>query len=223
MNRTDFLKQLDQLLSDMPEEERQAAVRYYADYFEDAGLENEEDVIRELGSPEKVAQSIKADFYGKEFDETAFEQKDYMQKCPDRRDKEEGGEYAGQTGENRPWTNRWLKLLLIVLILIAVWPVALGAAGVVLGIAAAVVCFFAALVIAAVCIVISGAAVAVAGLTMLAVPPAGLVLIGIGLILAVAGLAATAGSVKLCCIVYPAMLRGFVNLCRRPFYGKAVS
>ena len=40
MNRVEFMAELESLLSAMPEEERQAAVRYYADYFADAGEAN---------------------------------------------------------------------------------------------------------------------------------------------------------------------------------------
>ena len=64
MNRVEFMAELERLLADLPEDERQAAVQYYADYFADAGAENEAEVIRELGSPEKTAESIKADYYG---------------------------------------------------------------------------------------------------------------------------------------------------------------
>ena len=80
MNRVEFLAELERLLSGMPEEERQAAVQYYADYLADAGEENEGDAIRELGSPEKAAESIRADYYGTEFDESKFDHKDYMEK-----------------------------------------------------------------------------------------------------------------------------------------------
>ena len=52
MNRVEFMAELERLLADLPEDERQAAVQYYADYFADAGAENEAEVIRELGSPE---------------------------------------------------------------------------------------------------------------------------------------------------------------------------
>lgn len=194
MSRTEFLAELERLLSGLPEEERQAAVQYYADYFADAGEENEPGVIRELGSPEKVAESIKADYYGTEFDEAKFDRRDYMEKYGQRSEK--AGQEAGRSSEgadggayaqasdadgqqkSAPWTSRGLKILLIALIAIVVWPVSLGIAGAVIGFAAAAVCFFACLVIAA---------------------------------------------AKLCIIVYPAMLKGFVNLCRRPFYGKAVS
>ena len=61
MNRNEFLRRLEVLLSDISKEEREEALQYYRDYFEDAGAEHEADVIRKLGSPEKVAETIKAD------------------------------------------------------------------------------------------------------------------------------------------------------------------
>ncbi len=61
MNRVDFLEQLERLLSDIPESDRLDALAYYNDYFDEAGAENEVQVIRELGSPEKVATTIKTD------------------------------------------------------------------------------------------------------------------------------------------------------------------
>lgn len=242
MNRVEFMAELERLLSAMPEEERQAAVRYYADYFADAGEANEAEVIRELGSPEKVAESIKADYYGTEFNESDYEHKDYMEKygqrSSDERDngrensgagtgqsgaENKGGSTAENTGNSRPWTSNALKLILIIAIAIILWPVTLGIALTVFGVVVAVVCFFAVLVIAAVSIMIAGGVTVIVGLVAaIAVPPAALVTVGIGILLFVFGLIAAVGAVKLCIIVYPAMLRGFVNLCRRPFYGKAV-
>ena len=242
MNRVEFMAELESLLSAMPEEERQAAVRYYADYFADAGEANEAEVIRELGSPEKVAESIKADYYGTEFNESDYEHKDYMEKYGQRSsdERDNGREYSGagtgqsgaenrggstaeNTGNSRPWTSNALKLILIIAIAIILWPVTLGIALTVFGVVVAVVCFFAVLVIAAVSIMIAGGVTVIVGLVAaIAVPPAALVTVGIGILLFVFGLIAAVGAVKLCIIVYPAMLRGFVNLCRRPFYGKAV-
>lgn len=63
-NRDQFIRQLEQLLADIPEEERREAISYYEDYFDDAGEENEEAVLKELKSPERVARSIKADLQG---------------------------------------------------------------------------------------------------------------------------------------------------------------
>lgn len=55
------MKELESLLSDIPLEEREEALNYYNGYIEDAGKEHEEDILKELGSPGKVAGIIKAD------------------------------------------------------------------------------------------------------------------------------------------------------------------
>lgn len=60
MTRLEFMKTLGELLSDISEEERSEALLYYEDYFEDAGPDREQIIINELGSPDKVAASIKA-------------------------------------------------------------------------------------------------------------------------------------------------------------------
>ena len=76
MNRYDFMRQLEMLLSDITPNERQEALQFYNDYFDDAGVENEQNVIKALGSPAKVAASIKADLTGNgsagEFTETGY-------------------------------------------------------------------------------------------------------------------------------------------------------
>ena len=61
MNRVEFMQQLERLLMDIPQNDRLDALAYYNDYFDEAGAENEAQVIRELGSPEKVAATIKTD------------------------------------------------------------------------------------------------------------------------------------------------------------------
>lgn len=50
MNREEYLKRLSFLLKDLPKEEIEDAIAYYEDYFEEAGEEKEEQVIKELGS-----------------------------------------------------------------------------------------------------------------------------------------------------------------------------
>lgn len=58
MNRKQFMEELRQLLTGISEEERVEALQYYEDYFDDAGAENEQQVIEELGTPQKVASTI---------------------------------------------------------------------------------------------------------------------------------------------------------------------
>lgn len=108
MNRAQFMEQLKKLLSDISEEERQEALDYYESYFDDAGEDQEANVIRELGSPGKVAAIIKADLkdssqdYG-EYTEKGFEDErvrpepEMMQK---RGGRAERGYHAERKGGN---------------------------------------------------------------------------------------------------------------------------
>ncbi|MDO5422616.1 MAG: DUF1700 domain-containing protein [Eubacteriales bacterium] len=64
MSKAEYLDRLAWLLSDIPEGEREEALTYYRDYFEDAGERSEEEVIATLGSPEKVAAMIREGISG---------------------------------------------------------------------------------------------------------------------------------------------------------------
>ena len=76
MNREEFMRRLTELLSDVPPMEREEAIQYYNDYFDDAGAENESGVIASLGTPEDLARTIKAGLSdggnGGEFTESGF-------------------------------------------------------------------------------------------------------------------------------------------------------
>ena len=61
MKKYEFMDVLEKNLMDISYEERREALRYYEDYFDEAGEENIEQVIRELGTPERVARKIKED------------------------------------------------------------------------------------------------------------------------------------------------------------------
>lgn len=60
MNRAEFMRRLTELLGDVSPMERDEAIQYYNDYFDDAGAENENSVIASLGTPEELARTIKA-------------------------------------------------------------------------------------------------------------------------------------------------------------------
>ena len=59
MNRFEYMRRLEDLLSDISPSEKEEALTYYNDYFNDAGQENEKQVIEELGSPEQVSAGVK--------------------------------------------------------------------------------------------------------------------------------------------------------------------
>lgn len=60
MSRAEFMSRLTALMQDVSPTEREEAIQYYNDYFDDAGAENEESVIAALGTPEDLARAIKA-------------------------------------------------------------------------------------------------------------------------------------------------------------------
>ncbi len=62
MNKDEFLKQLNNCLSALSPDERKDAIRYYIEYFDEAGKENETRILLELGSPEETAKAILADY-----------------------------------------------------------------------------------------------------------------------------------------------------------------
>lgn len=58
MDRKQFISELRSKLAALPNEEREKAISYYEEYFDDAGTENEESVVYELGDVERIAQEI---------------------------------------------------------------------------------------------------------------------------------------------------------------------
>lgn len=76
MSREEFMERLAFLLSDIPQEEREDALSYYEDYFAEAGEEKEAEILKELGSPERVAAMIRSSSTledGGSFTERGFE------------------------------------------------------------------------------------------------------------------------------------------------------
>lgn len=247
MRRTDFLNELERLLSDLPEEERREALQYYEDYFADAGEEKEEEVIRELGSPQKVAESIRADYFGKNEEPTDSRtghssghgseySSGYGQGYGSGNGTGSGagygtaygprdafGDNAGMTeyAEQQKkswWSDRTLQIVLIVLLALTLLPVAFGGVSTLAGIIISVLAMGVGLVAAGIAITVAGIAVVAAAFFVMAGTFSGaLVMCGTGLLLLAIGMAVTVGSIKLCMIVYPAIYRGVVKLWKRLF------
>lgn len=108
MNREQFIAQLARLLQDLPPAERQEAIRYYQEYFDDAGEENEDAVIQELGSPGKVVASIKANlqYGGSTFgaNDTDMENTGTESQTKDA-DGWQNADTQGQNGQQGTWQN----------------------------------------------------------------------------------------------------------------------
>lgn len=227
MNRTEFMTRLAALLQDVPVEERRDAMQYYNDYFDDAGAENEHQVIKELESPEKVAEKIKADFVSFGQNSGQFTETGYKDERFEYTSAPAQGGYESPKTASKQKGDRTVKIILIILIILVglpvVLPVALGVAGAVIGVVAAIFGVFLALVIFAFAVAVAGISLVVAGI-MSVIPElaVGLALIGVGLILTVIGIVMLVACIKLCAVAFPGICRGIVWICRRPFQRKAV-
>ncbi|MDR1699715.1 MAG: DUF1700 domain-containing protein [Lachnoclostridium sp.] len=59
MTKVEFMNQLEACLQEISLDERQSALHYYEEYFEEAG--EDENAVENLDSPEKIAKAIKED------------------------------------------------------------------------------------------------------------------------------------------------------------------
>lgn len=58
MTRTEYLAELQNQLRKLPQDDFQEAMDYFTEYFDEAGPENEAQVIADLGSPKEAASEI---------------------------------------------------------------------------------------------------------------------------------------------------------------------
>ena len=58
MTRTEYLAKLEHYLKRLPQVDYQEAMDYFTEYFDEAGPENEAQVIAELGSPKEAASDL---------------------------------------------------------------------------------------------------------------------------------------------------------------------
>lgn len=215
MNRIEFMTELAALLQDVPVEERKEAMQYYNDYFDDAG-EEEKDVVKELGSPAKVAENIKKDLGIQTEISSGGAQNtgaNYTG-AQDARAQNNGTQNVGtQNVGTQEQSNHIWKIVLIVLVVIFGLPLLLGIGGGVLGLLAGIIATVFSVILTAVLVVVSGVLAVVSGIALLIAEPAvGLALIGGGLIAGVCGVIASVLLVKLCMIAFPAAGRWITKM-----------
>ena len=228
MSRVEFMNQLKNLLWDIPEGEREEALNYYEDYFDDAGAENEAQVIEALGSPEKVAAVIKEGLK-----EDAKEQGEYSEtgytgygNMP----KDEVGHY--ESPDKKSFADRIkglgtggmiLVLILAIFALPILGPVGIGIVSAVFGILAAIVAVLFALVIVGIALLVAGASVFAASIGCMTMTPAvGIMLLGISMVIIGVGILITILGIAIVTKLIPPVIRWFVKVVRKPFEKKEV-
>ena len=237
MKRKEYMERLEQLLLVLPDEEREEALQYYNDYFDDAGVENEDRVIRELGSPEEVAAKIRAGFAGDfgEYSEQGYEDvrfqsaQEIMAESSKTADGWEDSVYDAQIkeeakktrGEHSKSTNIWKVIAIVLILLIAspvILPLGIAVLAVIFGVVVSVVAVIFAFGISGFAILFAGIAVIVAGLAKVLITPAvGILAAGVGCLLLVAGILLSWLILTLVVKVVPGMIRGIVNFLGTPF------
>ena len=201
MNRDEFMEQLEYLLSDIPEEEKEDALAYYRDYLEEAG-EGAGEAIREFGSPERIASIIRSDLAGnleeggqftdRGYDDERFRDPNYQVSkrldLPEAREDQGGSQGSGKTGSGvgkPPYTSGLLKAVLWIILIIVAAPMLLGVGGVAMGIAIAVLCLLVGVIalvgVLTLTFLLGGLALCVLGIvSMTGWIPGGLLVLGVG-------------------------------------------
>lgn len=228
MNKAMFMARLNELLADITETEREEALSYYEEYFEDAGIENEASVIESLGSPEKVAATIKAGLTENAAEDGEFSETGYSNGYSESKDEVAArtlsSEERGFIKRNGIGTGGWIIILILCIFALPILgPVLIGIASAVFGILIAIAAVFCAVLIAGVAMVIAAVAILVAGVAaFFATPIVGIALAGAALLVGGLGILVTILGIWIITKVVPPLFRGFVGLIRKPFARKGV-
>ena len=222
MSRKAFMARLDELLADITEAEKDEALSYYEEYFEDAGPENEEEVIQSLGSPEKVAATIKAGLSENAQEEGEFSETGYTNTYYDVKD--EVATINKRKGLGGIGTGGWVIILILCLFALPILgPILLGIVGTIFGILVAIAAVIFAVLVTGIALVVAAVAMVAAGFaTLFATPLVGVALIGAALLVAGIGILIAILGFWVVTKVIPPLLRGLVELIRKPFVRKGV-
>lgn len=217
MNRIEFMKQLESLLQNVSQTEREEALQYYNDYFDDAGPENEKEVIEALGNPARVAENIKRDLMGNgevkaKASDRALVEYGKAQSTTQSKPQEEGK--SSKTG-----LPTWAIVLLVILLVFAS-PALLGAGVGVLGVLVGVLASWFGIIfgfgVTAIVLFIVMFALIVLGIVCIFIDPlVGVSLVGGGLLCGGIGLLFLMLTVAMGGIATPAVCKGIAGLFKR--------
>ena len=219
MNRVEFMSQLERLLWDIPESDRQDALCYYNDYFDEAGAENEAQIIQKLGSPGKVAATIKADLNAQRDECGAYTERGYYN-GPEEMNQNPPASKAGSGRETKQ--RKPLPLAIVIILLVFASPLLIGVGGGILGSVVGILCsafgVLFALLICGVAFLVAGFACIVVGVVRLFLSPLeGLITAGVGSLVLAVGILLTVLASWCVFKWLPALFRWVISLIRRLF------
>ena len=230
MNKDEFLRKLEALLSRISQEERTEALAFYRSYFEDAGEANEAKILEELESPQKVADSIIKDLgvqpgeacsSGAQGASAGAEWNPAVQGAAQNASKgvpQGAAQNAAYSTQEKDGMPGWAIVLLVItspvwlVMILVILSALLGIVAALFGIAIAVVAVMGALLICGVVLFGAGIGTAFAGN-----PAIGIGLMGGGLIVLAFGVLAVVLVVWIFGGFLPWALKGICKLCKKPF------
>lgn len=231
MNRIDFMSRLSALLADLPESERREALQYYEDYLNDAGVENEQEVLEALGTPEELAASIrkglkegseqKGEFSEYSFGEGSFKVENEVVRRTGSTNDSKNADFNSRyrKAPKKGMSGGMIALIVILCILAAPigLPVAIALLAVVFSLLLVVVILVVVFLFVGVICIVAGIWSFGASLTKLFLFPAGaLMSIGASLLVIGIGILLTMLAIWVC----PKVFRGLVNLVSGLFHRK---
>ena len=211
MSKNEFLNQLSILLSDISPEEREEAIAYYREYIEDAGLENEEAILNELGTPQEVAAEIKSGILNRTSQDIPYSS-NIVKDSPEA--------YQSNTHNHTsesPKEKNTAFIILAVIGIIFLSPIWIGlltsALGIIVGFIAAICgCIFGFGIAGGICLFVGMMLFISSFTTLFQTPLVGAALIGAGLIVAAIGILFLLLTGWLCLGVIPWTIRSISNL-----------
>lgn len=217
MNRLEFMQKLESLISDITESEREEALQYYNDYLNDAGVENEQEVLESLGTPEKLARTIRESLNDNssagEFTESGYR---------DQYVEDEKNEMI-KKDTKKPMSGGMIALIVLLCIFASplIISIASGILGTGVGILAGMLGLFLGVAVMGFVLFIVAILLIVFGIVELfSLPLAGFCLIGLGLLFAGLSLFFIWLTVWFCGSAIPWMIRGIVQLFNNIFHKK---
>ena len=232
-----YLAELRRLLAPLPADERETALIYYEEYFDDAGAEETERVIGELGPARALAEQILSGYSRDYLDAQPVSSHAQVPARPEdaakerRREEEARAEaaqkHAGEEKAAPPPRRSGASVLLIVILAILALPLLLPLAVLVFSLFVTLAAIVFVLGLSAGCVVlamlIGGVVVLAGGLSLLAVHTLeALLACGLGLTLLGAGILMLLICVYMLVKVAPAVLRFLLRILRWPFERRVV-
>lgn len=190
MTRREYISSLTGLLSQLDENERRDAVSYYEDYFDEAGLNDDDEVMESVDSPEFVAKNILDGITKATEDQGVFTEEGYKTS-----EKEVRNEVAVRK------ERREKRGLIIIAVILAIFaspiliPICGSVFGVLIAILSALFAIFFGVFVAGIACIVAGIVATVIGIvagvghpfTMAAVAGAGLLVVAFGALLTICG------------------------------------